>query len=732
VGEIKPLVGLSGGLVGLGLSQLSHYIRGFEAFVKRVRADSGVTRTSTSGAKLNIDLPDAIDYAKFETEHLKLGAGAIIMKSRPKDKRLWTYRMPDAGLYLYFDLPHPYAPATYPKSIEEKLKGLDPLLKDLRKKHPNIAGKLMVSKKARPDLPASQTRPQHIRHRIKRDALHIQREVKPGAVDWNKLGKAWEQRRKVWDEGAKGARAFLEGEGKGPAQRREIDKALNLPASSNRGPVKDEPIKIKRIELWSGLTGKALGYLRFQLGGVFDKIAGFFDKVRERFEGWHKKSNKIAPKDGISITWTQTAKKIILKFAVKIFKEFLVFGFNTFTTCANGMMNKVVNRYVEEATEELKEEMEWAHSKLDSLQKELLDRFGIHAKEIDQFVDAVDEINQWTKILAAVETGIRVGVQIASCVSPPGIGCLWGLVAQLAIGPAMDLLTSTDYFEENIARPAARELMDSIAGDALRGLVAETVQAVGLGKYAEGVDACTPRKHLDAGGGGSWTGFNPNSPSVKKVRDEWQKKYHNQIVEELLKKFEQGATGAGEPAKPVTEADLLKLIEEMKQSKLSPEQMKQALERAENKVTKKINLNVATSELRQGAAAAVSDVAGGGDKAKVIDATTAGEKLPSNLKTSSDITFKIRTEGGHTQGARVLITLDVFEKNKFIVTVTNLPVEVVSRVWHDETKKTKLKITYKLLKTVALAPFADGKYLTGGSDRLVVGYLKYANEASGK
>ncbi|HKC65444.1 MAG TPA: hypothetical protein VKB86_17515, partial [Pyrinomonadaceae bacterium] len=349
----------------------------------------------------------------------------------------------------------------------------------------------------------------------------------------------------------------------------------------------------------------------------------------------------------------------------------------------------------------------------------LEDRFGIHEKDIQLFIDAVDELNQWTTILSTVEAGVRIGIQVVACGSPPGLGCLWGLVAQIGIGPALDLLADTEYFENHIARPTAQQLMDAIAGDALRGLVAETVKAVGLEKYAEGVDACMPRKRFDVSRMEGFSGtFDPNAPNVRQARAAWEKKYHDEIVKDLLNKFDHGKA-----AKSMTEEDLKKLLEQMKKANLSQEEMKKAFERAKDKDTGKINVDAATSELQKGGGAEGAGEGKAGEGG-VIDAGKAKDDLPAGLKPSKDISGTVHTESGHTKGTNVLLTIDLFMKGEYLVTIINLPAKVADRTWYDEKKK-YLKISYKLSKVISLAPFAPNYYLTGDSGRQVYGSLKY-------
>ena len=70
-----------------------------------------------------------------------------------------------------------------------------------------------------------------------------------------------------------------------------------------------------------------------------------------------------------------------------------------------------------------------------------------------------------------------MGVQIVSCGLPPGLGCLWGLVAQLGISAGLSLLARTDYFDDEMARPAARKLLDTRSvGDSLHNFLVDILE----------------------------------------------------------------------------------------------------------------------------------------------------------------------------------------------------------------------------------------------------------------
>lgn len=733
VGDLKPLWEPK---LREGKDQLEHYITGFEKFVEKAHKDGMTKKSSVKGGYLGaaakgsfppferpLNIPDALDYRMFDTEHNKdpLGKGAIILPA--SGKRVWIYPLPDPkGIYVYFEVKHPYAPKKYPTEKDELLQKLHLVLKELRDKQPTIPGKIVVSPKRRPDAVSKETRKKN-RQDLNGNARTGVIQRKPKTQGWRK--KDWEEKRQKWDIGAK---AFLKGAGEGPAERQKIDKALKIPTS---GKHKQENEDLKNIQLWSGTTGKLMGELRWRFGELFDKLSEFFDKVKQKFEHWHKKSTSITPKGKLGGMWSK-AMKIILKIASKVFRETLTLAYSSFAACANGLIEKLISKFINDATEELHTELEGAHKKVEELQSALEKNFEEYRKPLEMFAEATEDLPQWENILTALEVAIRLGVQIISCGSPPGLGCLWGLVVQAGIGIAVDLLTDTDYFNDNIAQPTAQKIMNELVGDTFRGLVTDTVSAVGLKDYAAGVNACMPRKYISAGGGLGGGTFDPNAPSVVKARTAWEKKNHDQIMKDLKDTFEKGGDDKDSktPAS-VTEDDIKKMLEEMKKSKLTPDEMKKSFKAAKDEKTGKINFDGAMSGLAQEGGstdekAKTDDKTTDGDGTKVIDNTIPFEQLPSDLKVTTQFSSAVHAKSGHTQGTKVNLTIDIFRDGEYFVTLVNVPANVAGRVWYpSEADKKYLRIIYNLEKAVHLAPYAEGVYLRGNSSRQMKGNLKY-------
>ena len=603
VGEIKPL---SFYKVTAGGFQLNNYITGFTKFVEETHKSSGgATRASISGSPLDLALPDEIDYAKFDAEHSKPSVPkSLLVKSGKLEKRIWIYKLPDPkGLYVYFGITHPYAPTDYPAEVDRILTGLDPLLKELREKHPKIPGKIATKRIDKSVSPAEkQIENKTEKPKISRKSAPnmIQRNTPPDKNYWAKRGAEWGKSHKKWDDGEKGAEKFIETTARGPIERQKIDEELKIPPGKDR--IAGEAEKLKKIKLWSGKTGAALGKLRFYFGSLFDRLMTFFEKVKTKFEKWFKDSDKIKPKGKLSVGWVSTATKVILKFAVEIFKEVLKNGYTAFTACINGMVDKIIDRFTDELNEKLHEEMNPIAEKIADLHKRLDDEFHEYSKAINMFTEYTDQISQWKDILSGVEVAVRVGVQVVSCGTPPGLGCLWGLVAQMAIGTALELLTETSYFDNHIARPTANKLMKHFVGNAFQNMVASSVDALGLSKYAEGVAECARVNDTDSsrfGFFGATGAFDPNAPDVVKARQAWEAKHHDSMMADLLKAFQRSPEQKGEKPKPMSKEDIEKLIEALKKANLDPETLRAMIDGAKKKGSKKVKFDEFLKEIEK-------------------------------------------------------------------------------------------------------------------------------------
>ncbi|MGE7778159.1 DUF4157 domain-containing protein [Chitinophaga sp. NPDC101104] len=575
IGEIKPLFlfdfpGSAGTLSG-AYNQQSHYIEGFQEFVKQVYKDTnrpGKTGSKApakiSGHVLDLDplIPDAINYKKFDSQYNQYGKDAILKKDTKQ--RVWIYNV-GHGIAVYFLINDPYAPPKYPEHIENQLKQLDPLLKDLRKKKPDMNPVLGTKR--------------------------IQK--KDEKTDWDAAHKKWEEKRKSWAGGHAGVekpKKFLKEQAKGVFKRGKVDKELKITSSADQAKKLKQ---VKDIRFWSGLRGRIFGALRFKFSKTFDRVEALFEKVRDKFRKHKQKAETLKSGSGVFDGWKKVATKVIIRLAVKIFQDMVSIAFEGFVKCMNGILGVIVKKYekgLEEKADEILKELRPQCCEVMGF-KEMFDKeVEKHEEEIKMFTDAMETIQQWREILDKVEIAVRLGVQIMSCGAPPALGCLWGLVAQLGISAGLSLLSRTDYFETNIARPAAQALMDAIVGEKLHNFMIDLLEGTPLKPYLAEAEGCQRMKKGSGGGmgaiGAGLDKINPNDPAVAKARKEWEAEHKDEILADLNKVFKKGD-------KAMTEEDFKSMVDALKKSGKKPEELKRLLETGKETASGQIDFDKA-------------------------------------------------------------------------------------------------------------------------------------------
>ncbi|MBW2655562.1 MAG: DUF4157 domain-containing protein, partial [Deltaproteobacteria bacterium] len=598
VGELKPLIPSDfpiswASLVGTGFQQTGNYRQGFEDFVKRVHKDIGPPIPSSIKGD-NLDLgerfPDEINYSKFEQERGRADRKKAILIPPDYNKRIWVYKLKD-GLYVYFIIPKEWKSEEFPKEIDKQLAELDPLLKEVRKKRPTMSTNLMSK-----PMPGAINRSLTVGKVDSSPTKANKKMIQAKGIDWKGLAKNWEKRRHNWAKGkrpgVKTPQKFLEKDAAGIEKKTKIDKKLNLPLSS-KAVFQDK--NVKKIRFWSSRKGRIFGALRFRFGKVFDKVSDFFDKMKAKFRKHHTDSDKLNDKGGLFGGWKKGATKLIILFAVSIFKNMIVLAYSRFSGCIKSIISTVLNQFAREANAKLLEETQPLCCEIVDLKNEMEKKYQEHEGIISRFVYAIETIKEWGSILSDVITAIRIGVQIISCGSPPGLGCVWGLVAQLGISAGLNLLTRTDYFKDEIAKPAAQQLMNAIVGNRFHNFLIDLLASSPIGKFMGSNEACKKIKPGKGGRiGGNLNSINPNDPEIVKIRKEWEKDFKGQMIKDLQQVFE---TGKG---KKVTEKELLQLVEAMQKSGKKPEEFKKLIEQARDPKSGKIDLGKSVSNIETG------------------------------------------------------------------------------------------------------------------------------------
>lgn len=598
IAELKPLFPLefpaSLAYFGRGWDQAGNYRIGFAEFIRKAHQDlpqhASKLPLSATGVPLNLDsiIPNALNYSMFEQEHGEPpGTDAILKKDT--QERLWMFRL-DGGVYVYFLVPQKYKSKEYPKKVDSQLQKLDPLLRELRQARPNMSGTFPKREVGAP--PAAEA-----------DAPQgVAPEIQAKAEDWKRRATTWETHRRNWAKGTGSGverpKKFLKEEAKGVEKKAKVDEKLKRTPSA---AFAQDAKNVRSIRFWSGLRGRALGYLRFRFGHVFDKVEALFEKMRTKLREHHGKAAGLNAKGGIFGGWKKKATQVIIRLAVDVLREMVVYAFKGFVGCMNGIIEAITGEYksaVDEAKGELAEKIEPMCCGVVDFHEKLDEEYKKHEAEIATFTGAIETINEWRDILTAVEVAVRVGVQIVSCGAPPALGCLWGLVAQLAIETGLSLLMETDYFEDEIAKPAAHGLMDAIVGDSFHNFLIGVLEDTPLGPYLGKAAACRRRVSVRGGSrqiGGNPDKLDPNDPKIVKIREAWEKKHEKQILQDLQSVFEKEGG-----KKPVTKEELEKLVEELRNFKGTAEEFRTMLTSTRNPSSGRMDIDKARETVKKG------------------------------------------------------------------------------------------------------------------------------------
>lgn len=562
VADLKPLW-LEG--IGGGIDQLQYYQDGMAAFAHQAKADGKVSNGSITGHKLTgLTIPAALDYKQFDTQSSSAGTDSWVVKG--KKTRYWLYEMPKAGLYLYFTLPHPYTPGTYKQQVDDVLEKLKPVKKKLKPTAKKMDAGI--------NLKAKSTRPtRRLVSQPKTASTMVQRggpKKKKDKVNWSQLGRQWEEDRAAWDRTY--AKPFIKKYGDDIEDKVKVDKKLNRQesASSQFGKISKG---LKAISLWQGKTGKIIGKVRFMLGHSFDKIEAVFSKIKEKMQGMNKKIQGTSPSTGVAIGWKKTLIKLIIKGIKYGFKVVIQELVRMFVQCLNGVMQNAVNKFTEEIREGMDEELKQLQEKFESLKSDFKQKFDDKIAEWKTLIDTMKDVAYWGSIASGLVDTIRAGVQVVSCLSPPALGCLWGLVVNVGISVALDLVVGTEWFEENIIRPQVRKLIKTYAGESFEKLMSKALGTVGLSSCAQGVAAC----QVASGGSGfpgAYSGTGLTGEALRQHRDGWEKKYEDKFKSDLKEKFTSSS------GKTVSDKQLQKLLAALKKCQPCNEQERKKIKKA--------------------------------------------------------------------------------------------------------------------------------------------------------
>ncbi len=573
LGEIKPA---STTKAGAGIAQLDSYEHGYKEFVARVHTLSGgATRASLGVKRLTVKLPNRLNFDRWSTEHKKPSRDTTF-----GDRRLWVANV-GQGLYLYTDFARGLegAPPDWFSKFIAKMRTLQDTLK---KKHPRT-GKMLAGKflPGGPRVGASRVA------KAERPKRFLQRSTKDRPANyWADQGRAWEKQRSTWGKEFRSTlkTRFKDYHDKVRFERR-LGKAGRTPGAVEKKAVRD----YKQLLFWSGRPGKFLGKVRFLLGGAWDKALGVFERMKEKMAGVRKRVKEVKSSSIIPGGWAKKLIRIIVDAAKVAVGRFITESFNFFVGCFHSAMDKAAAKFAGQLNEKFAEELCNARKLFEDSKKRLETEWGASIKKIEELLAALKDAKRWLDIASGLITLIRAGVQVVSCLTPPALGCLWGLVAQIGLSAAINLLVGTQWFNDNIVTPTVRDLVRKYGTPHYQKLINRAL-GDGLKEYHCHI-ADTAFPSLDFKGTG---GLAKGSAALRAHRDAWESAHESALLKDLQKVF-----GKGKKGKKVSKEELLKLAKRLQESKRTPEELKAMLEAARDPLTGKLEVGKAKANVEK-------------------------------------------------------------------------------------------------------------------------------------
>ena len=528
LGEIKPWNTL---MAADGMAQLDHYQQGYSKFVEKLsKVNKGKTRPSIKFGRLNLTMPAWLDFDNWEAQKAnEVGAKPATIN----DRRLWVAKL-NPGVYLYTDFARKYTgppPELFTKHLTE-MRTVRDGLKNV--KHPRT------------------------------DPLGQGKFIQRGSTKdrsgtyWADQGRAWETKRSAF---AKPFRAGLKSSLKGWREKARFEKRLGRSGRSQSANEKSEVKDYKSLMFWSGIWGRLLGKIRFLLGSAWDKVLTVFEKMKEKMAGIRSKVKAIEEGTIVKSGWAQQLIKVVVAACKVAFSSFITESFNFFVDCFQSAMDKVLEKITDEINEKFGKQICEVRKLFESVKAEIEDRWGGAIKMIEDLVAAVQEVKYWMDIATTAVDLIRIGVQLISCLSPPGLGCLWGLVAQLGIGTMVGLVIGTQWFADNIVTPNVRKLVRKYIAPYYQTLINDAL-GPGLSDYhCHIADDPIPSMNFTA------KAEIPDS-ALREHRDKWEAEFAPEILRDLQQVF--GKPGGKKP----TKEELLELLKKIKESGLSMQEFK--------------------------------------------------------------------------------------------------------------------------------------------------------------
>lgn len=553
IGEIKPA---SIGKLSDGWAQLDNYTRGYQEFVARINTVSGgSTRATINVKRLKLKLPDEINFDKWDTQHTKDFKPAMA-----GTRRLWVAEVGDGnGIYLYEDLAAGLKgqPTEWHRDQWPQLLKIRSDLKNIK----STGTTKMGQGKAAPGVPVVQRTDNR---------------------------EQWEKGRKDFSVKFRGA---LKTNLKDYRDKVKFEKKLGKKGKNLPDSTKTAVKEYKSMMFWSGFGGKVLGRVRFMLGDAWDKGVEIFEKMKKKMHDLRGRVRAMSD-SSVAFGWAKRLIKVLVAASKVAVAQFITESFNFFADCFQSAMDKIVEKFQEELLNtELGQKL--CRVRKDFLAtKEKLDReWGSAIGQLEELFAVIQDVKKWTDLATTLIDLIRVGVQVISCLTPPALGCLWGLVAQVGIGAALGIVVGTQWFNDNIVTPQVRKLVRAYAAPHYQSLINRVLGDNLKEFHCHIADKPFPSMDFTY----DEVGIKAGTKEMEDLRATWEKENEGQMIADLQKIM------VNKDGTPVTKENLQQIVKVIQEKKLNVGQIKTAVQQARDAGTSKIDPQTLTQQVEQGA-----------------------------------------------------------------------------------------------------------------------------------
>jgi hypothetical protein len=205
----------------------------------------------------------------------------------------------------------------------------------------------------------------------------------------------------------------------------------------------------KQIEFWTGASSAIFGPLRNVFGTVFVKIAGVYQKVRDKFDRLLTKRRK-PPGGGLTGSAIRAAFSVMQMVGAHVVRQTIQ---RLVQSLEDGVTKKLQTLFdpdkiakIEENIQQIKDLHksleEAAKMAVESLVERMIGPYEEVLKKIDNVKDIVSDINTIIK-------RVRWGARVLACLSPPGWGCLW-IVGEAGLDYLAGKVVETCWFQKKI------------------------------------------------------------------------------------------------------------------------------------------------------------------------------------------------------------------------------------------------------------------------------------------